>query len=214
MAMTIRVLFADYLVRQRGTAPIRGGQAVQFVQDRATFRDFQGGALDRTDNPLDLAITGEGFFVVDTQRGERFTRAGRFSLAPYGRIVDGQGNALQGRGGRPLVVPMAASQVVVRGDGTVVTPEGPVGQVRLVRFADTQRLRAEGAHHYASDVPPEDVPGPAIVQGALEHSNVSPILETTRMMEELRDFQFASQLVEAEGDRQRSAIDRILRRAT
>jgi flagellar basal-body rod protein FlgF len=206
------VLFADHLVRQRNVDPVRGGQVVHYVQDRATFRDFAPGALTKTDNPLDIAISGDGYFVVDTPRGERFTRAGRFALTPDRRIVDSDGNALLDRTGQPLVIPPTAGQITVRGDGSVTTELGPVGQIRVVRFASDQALRAEGAHLYAADEPPQLVASPALLQGSLEGANVSPVLETTQMMADLRKFQFISQLVEGEGERQRSAIERILRR--
>jgi flagellar basal-body rod protein FlgF len=76
------VQFSDFLVRQTGTAQPPGGRTVQMVQDRATYRDFSQGQLTKTGNQLDLSLRGDGFFVVQTSNGERYTRAGRFSLSP------------------------------------------------------------------------------------------------------------------------------------
>jgi flagellar basal-body rod protein FlgF len=84
----------------------------------------------------------------------------------------------------------------------------------VVRFADPQQLQAEGDRLFAAPpgVAPEAVARPALVQGAVEGSNVRPVVELTRMMEELREFQFVAQMAEREGERLGSAVDRLLRR--
>jgi len=88
-----------------------------------------------------------------------------------------------------------------------------LGRLRVVRFADEQGLRAEGDRHFnAAGQAPEEIARPQVVQGALEGSNVQSVLEMTRMMTELREFQFATQFLEREGERQQSAVDRLLRR--
>jgi flagellar basal-body rod protein FlgF len=81
----------------------------------------------------------------------------------------------------------------------------------VARPADPMRLQAEGDQLFNPGGPTEAVTNASIVQGTLEGSNVQPILETTRMMAALREFQFASQFVQAEADRQKEAVDRILR---
>src|ERR1700712_2019388 len=83
-----RVLFSDWLSRQTGADSPRGGRVVAFVQDRATYRDQQAGPLQATGNPFDVAISGEGYFSVETPRGPRLTRAGRFTPMPDGRLGD------------------------------------------------------------------------------------------------------------------------------
>ena len=90
------LVFSDYLVRQTGINTPPGGQNVQMVQDRTTYRDFSQGQFSKTGNPLDLALQGDGFFVVSTPHGERYTRAGRFSLSPSGQVVDMSGNPVLG----------------------------------------------------------------------------------------------------------------------
>ena len=72
--------------------------------------------------------------------------------------------------------------------------------------------QAEGDRLFASDTPPEAVDRPTLVQGAVEGSNVRPILEMTRMTEELREFQFTAQFAEREDERIRNALDRILKK--
>ena len=207
-----RPVFGTYVEQSRGAEP-PGGRAVAFSQDRATWRDASPGGLVRTGNPLDIAIPGEGFFAVETPRGERFTRAGRFTLDGGGRVVDQDGHAVLGSAG-PIVLPPGASRIEVLGDGTVRTEAGAAGQLRIVRFEDQQALRAEGDRLLAAPdgTAPLPVERPGLVQGAVEGSNVRPVLEMTRMTDELRHFQFVAQLAEREGERLQTAVERILRR--
>jgi flagellar basal-body rod protein FlgF len=209
-----RPLFGAVLERQMTEMP-PGGRDLAFAQDRATWRDAAPGPLARTGNPLDLAIAApEGFFAVETPRGERFTRAGRFTLDGDGRIADPDGNAVLGRDGQPLRVGPGDTRLDILGDGTVRSENGALGQIRVVRFEDPQRLSAEGDRLLAApaEMPAQPVERPGIVQGAMEGSNVRPVLELTRMTEDTRQFQMVAQMAEREGERLGSAVERILRR--
>ena len=207
-----RPVFAHALERQRDIAGPGGARAVSYALDRATWRDSAPGAIATTGNPLDIAIRGEGYFVVETQEGERFTRAGRFALDAQRRLVDAQGNPVLGTAGTPIGFAAGDTRIEIRGDGTVRSENGILGQLRVVRFEADQALRAEGDRLYASDAPPLPVERPNLVQGALEGSNVSAVLEMTRLTAELREFQFATQFAEREGERLQGAVERILRR--
>jgi len=210
-----RPLFGTVLERQMDAQVPFSGRDLAFAQDRATWRDTAPGPLATTGNPLDLALADpDGFFAVQTPRGERFTRAGRFSLDGEGRVVDAEGNRVLSAEGQPMQVAQGDSRIEVMGDGTLRTENGPVGRFRVVRFADRQQLNAEGDRLF---VAPEAMPGeplerPGVVQGAVEGSNVRPVIEITRMTEELREFQFVAQMAEKESERLGSAVDRILRR--
>ena len=207
-----RVVFADWLSRQAGTDAPRGGQAVAFMQDRATYREQQAGPLQHTGNPLDLALGGDGYFTVDTPRGPRLTRAGRFAPMPDGRLGDADGNALLDRAGQPIRLSAADTTLTVTADGSISSQNGRLGRIGVVQPADPSRMAAEGARLLRADTPTAPVAQPRMVQGAVEDSNVQPILETTRMMNDLRQFQFTSQLVQGEADRMQSAIDKLTRR--
>ncbi|WP_043343241.1 flagellar basal-body rod protein FlgF [Belnapia moabensis] len=200
-----RPLFAAHLARS-------GSERIAYSLDSATWRDTRTGPIATTGNPLDLALQSEGFFVVETRGGERYTRAGRFTLDATGRLTDPSGNAVLGTAGTPITFGPGDTRIEIQGDGTVRSENGVVGQLRVVRFADPQRLRAEGERLYAADDQPEPIPRPQVVQGAVEGSNVSPMAEITRLTTDVRDFQFATQFAEREGDRLQNAIDRILRR--
>ncbi len=204
-----RVLFADWLASQAGTDGSRLGRPVSFVQDRATYRDAAPGTMQHTGNPLDLAIGGDGFFTVDTPRGPRLTRAGRFSPQADGKLTDNGGNALLDTAGQPIRLSPADVNIRVTADGTIASENGSIGRVGVVAPADLARMQAEGGATLRADSATAAVDQPRIIQGAVEDSNVQPIIEVTRMMASLRSFQFTSQLVEAESQRQQSAIDKL-----
>ena len=203
-----RVVFSDWLVRAQGaTAP--GNATIAFTQDRATYRDTQTGPLQHTANPLDLAIGGDGYFSVQTPNGVRLTRAGHFSTSANGDIVDGQGNALLTTTGGRMRLTATDREVTIASDGTVTSNNGNIGRIGIVRPDNDQTLRAEGGQLSSTSMPTKPIPIPKLIQGAIEGSNIQPTLELTRMMSDLREFQFTSELVQAEADRQRSAIDKL-----
>jgi flagellar basal-body rod protein FlgF len=112
--------------------------------------------------------------------------------------------------GKPIVVSQTDTRISIAGDGTVSSENGQLGKVGVVKPADPMQLTAEGNTLFRSASPTAAVASPGIVQGSIEDSNVQPILETTRMLEGLRQFQFISQFIQAEGDRQQSVIDKLL----
>ncbi|MCB4823714.1 flagellar basal-body rod protein FlgF [Roseicella aerolata] len=189
------------------------GASTAYSIDRATWRQATPGPLTTTGNPLDVALRGEGFFAVETPGGEeRYTRAGRFGLSPDGRLVDAEGNAALDARGTPIVIGPGDTRIEIQGDGTIRSENGPLGQLRVVRFEAPQKLRAVGDRLFAAEEAPQPVERPGVVQGAVEGSNVRPVLEMVRMTEEVREFQLATSFAEREGERLQTAVERILRR--
>ena len=207
-----RTLFSDWLSKQSGADAPRGGRSVSFVQDRATYRDQGAGPMQHTGNPLDLALGGEGYFSVDTPRGPRLTRAGRFTPMADGRVGDSEGNALLDTTGKPIRVGAADQNITITADGTVSSENGRIGKIGVVRPSDPMRVTAEGARTFRADTDTVPVAQPQVVQGVVEDSNVQPVLEMTRMMADLREFQFTTQFVQGEADRLQSSIDKITQR--
>ena len=204
-----RTLFSDWLNRARGVDAPRGGAVQASVQDRATYRDAAAGPMQRTGNPFDLALSGPGFFTVQTANGPRLTRAGRFGPMPDGTIANGDGEPLLDNAGAPMKVAPGDTGVSVTADGIVTGQSGRIGRIGVVQPGDLNRMTAEGGRTMRADTATAPVPTPHVVQGMLEGSNVQPVLEMTRMMTTLREFQFASQFVQGESERQQSAIDKL-----
>jgi flagellar basal-body rod protein FlgF len=129
---------------------------------------------------------------------------------PDGTLADSSGNPVLDSNGKPIQIPPTDTQVSITADGSINTESGPIGKIGVVQPSDPMKLRAEGATNFVSDAPTSPVATPGIVQGTMEESNVQPVLEVTRMLDNERQFQFVTQLVQAEGDRQQSAIDKLL----
>ena len=209
----LRPVFNDVMASTRGVGSLRGDRAMSLPNDRATWRDMTPGTLQTTGNPLDLALGGEGFFSVETARGERYTRGGRFSIGANGRMVDQEGNAVLDTQDRPITFSAQDTQITITGDGIIRSENGRIAELKVVRFANPQNLVAEGDRLF--DPKEEEVivaDQPNVVQGMLEASNIKPVLELTRLTAEMREFQFATQFADREGERITTAVERILRR--
>jgi flagellar basal-body rod protein FlgF len=171
------------------------------------------GTLQTTGNPLDVAIDGEGFFVVETPKGERYTRAGRFSIGANGRLVDQEGNTVLDSRDRPISFSAQDTQIEITKTGVIQSENGEIATLRLVRFDNSQNLMAEGNRLFdAQNEAPVPVERPKVLQRALEGSNVSPVLEITRLTAEMREFQYASMFSERENERINNSVERIMRR--
>ncbi len=208
---TERMMFSDFLVHQHGARTV-GDSTLVYAQDRASYRDRQPGPLAHTANPLDLALGSDGYFTVKTQAGPRLTRAGHFGLGPDGTVVDDAGNALLDAGGQSIRASPADTALTVTSDGMLASENGPIATIGVVTPVDPLRLKDEGGRlSNASETSTAKTVAPRVMQGAIEESSVQPTVEVTQMMTELREFQFVTQFIQGEGDRQQNAIDKILR---
>jgi flagellar basal-body rod protein FlgF len=204
-----RMVFADWLSPQQNTTSPKGDRTLAFTQDRATYRDQAEGTLNQTGNPLDIAIGGSGYFTVQTANGPRLTRSGRFELQADGTIVDAAGNALLDANSQKLKVGATDTNLNVTADGGISSQNGPIGKIAIVTPANPNGMTAEGGRLFNPGGPTTPVAVPKLIQGTVEDSNVQPIGELVRMMDTERNFQFATQFVEAEGQRHQTAIDKI-----
>ena len=177
-----------------------------FVRDLATVRDASDGRLAETGNALDLALRGEGYFVVSTADGDRYTRNGHFRLDDGGRLINEDGLPVQGLGGGPLVFAPEDASIEIAGDGTISSERGQIGKLRVVRFDDPSAMRAAGGGLGTSEAAPQDVAQPQVLQGTIEKSNVEPILEMERLIRVQRAYDQAKQLVDREDERIRKMI--------
>ncbi|GFZ77603.1 flagellar basal-body rod protein FlgF [Elstera cyanobacteriorum] len=206
-----QTLFQEYLART-GTPGNR--QMVSYTQDIGTFRDFSEGTLSSTGNPLDVALRGDAFFTVGHPAQNMYTRNGVFHLDANGQIVTADGYPILAENGQPISVPQnERGQILIDSQGTVsfTTQNGiqDLGRLALVRFNDQQAMRPAGSSMYATDQEALPAPETVVAQGYIESSNVKPVLEVTQMLEIMRDYQSLQKLIDAEGDRQTSAITKI-----
>ena len=150
--------------------------------------DLSPGNLTETGNPLDLAMEGEGFFVIDTPAGERLVRSGSFRLDATRQLVDGQGNPLLSENG---AVRIPANGVVeIDSTGVVNVAGKPLARLRVERVANGVDLQHEGGTHFVPDASRADVPATErrLKQGFLEESNVNTMLAMTDMISVLHRY--------------------------
>jgi len=204
-----RLVFSDFLLRTRGRDLPPGGETVTFTQDRASYRDQAAGPITHTANTLDLALGGDGYFMVETPSGTRLTRAGHFELNASSNIVNSDGHPLLDTGGQKIQLSAADTTITISADGTISTENGRVGRIGVVRPADPLRMKPEGGRLFVAEGTPLPVDKPRVIQGAIEQSNISPVIELTRMMRELREFEFTSKMVQSDSARQQNAIDKL-----
>ncbi len=201
-----RVQFSEFLDRP---AP---RERMSMVIDRAVMRDTSQGPLNATGNELDLAIQGDGYFVVDTLQGQRYTRAGRFQLDDAGQLTTLSGLPVLGENGQPIAIPEGTSSVRVDQEGSLYL-NGDVqaaGRIDLVSFEREQELLEVGGGLYAADQEPQPAPAETkLQQGVIEGSNVVPVVEMTQMIETLRDYQRVTRFGQNEHQRLQKMIQRL-----
>ena len=204
-----QVSFKQALSGARATAT-----SPRFVTRSGTGVDSSQGSMTTTGRPLDVAIKGEGYFVVKTAAGERYTRAGQLDIGSDGLLRTKAGDALLGTDNRTISMKGAASgDARVEGDGTVRAGGSSVGKLKIVTF--TGPLSKEGAQVLRADAAsgaPTVVSAPSIEMGALEMSNVSVVHAMVDMVTATRAFDACEKVIEAFSDADRKAATTLMGR--
>ena len=160
--------------------------------------DFTAGKLQNTGNPFDLAISGDGFFVVESGGRTLYTRGGQFHRADDGKLLTPDGGVLQSLSGDVVI---DGNDFTVLADGTVQQAGQPVTQIAVADFEDKGGLKPAGAGLFAA--PPgmaRSVAAPQIRQGMIETSNVSSSDEMTAMMAALRSAETGQRVIQVYDD--------------
>ena len=210
-------MFEEYLnTNAREDNFIGADRRVSYVQDRGTFRDIGQGPMEPTNNPLDMAISGNAFFAVQANGGERYTRDGKFSLNSTGQLMTSDGNLVLGTGG-PIVFQPTDHDINVAADGTVTVLEGTAktdsirGKIRMVEFDDPAKLTKLGANLYGagSANQQQTASKSTLQQGYIEKSNVNSVGEMSRMVEVMRSYTAIANLLQQQSDLHKSAIEKL-----
>jgi flagellar basal-body rod protein FlgG len=160
--------------------------------------DLTQGKLSDTGNPLDIAISGDGFFQVRMDNQLFYSRSGQFRLAEDGRVITPQGYTLQQAGGGDLVLDRAAVEIMA--NGTVLDGDRPVARIGVFKPGGGSAIEAlDGStFRFAGDA--EEVGDPLLRQGMVETSNVSVGDEMVTMMTALRQAESGARLVQTYDD--------------
>lgn len=198
------------LVEKPATANEDPGK-IAFVDGWMLQRDFSVGPLTRTGNPLDAAIEGDGFFVVQTDNGEAYTRDGGFAIDGEGRLITRSGHVVVGEGG-PIAIDPEAGDIQIRADGAVVQNDVEAGRLRIVAFDTPEALEKLGQNLWgASDEATRAPDTIKIAGGFLEQSNVNPIAELTQMISISQQYQSVARIISQSDELRASSIEKLAR---
>jgi flagellar basal-body rod protein FlgF len=200
--------FQEYLANAQPAEGESGAHALSFVENAGVVRDMTPGHIDVTNSPFNFAVNGQGYFAVQTADGERYTRDGSFTLNAQGRLSTADGDAVEGEGG-DITVTQDDGDIHVAKDGTVSGAKGQLGKIKLVSFDDERALVKEGSNDYSTTQLPKSASAATIEQGAIERSNVEPVVEISNMIEIMRAYQATTSLTESQEQLKRNAIDRL-----
>ena len=190
---------------------IDGPDRVAFVDEWALGRDFTQGVLNHTGRPLDMALEGEGFFTLQTEAGERFTRDGRFTLNALGELTASDGAQVLDDNGQPIVLDPEGGEITIDATGTISQGGQPGQRLGLAAFEDAAVLQKTGDNRFSAPEDAErmaDAP-PLVRQGHSESSNVRAMTEITRMMEVSRAYASVTRMIRDTDELSRKAIERL-----
>lgn len=183
-----RISFGSELNKEEETADNLVQKAAQYGKKVQQAYNWDKGSIYRTENPLDIAIQSDGFFVVDTEAGERFTRGGTFSLSSEGMIVTQQGFPVMGDSG-PIQIGSGETPVISK-DGSVLVNGQSVGKLKIVDFEDRNKLKLEGQNLFSAvGTDTKELSNVVVAQGYLENSNVNMVRNLTRIIEVSRAYE-------------------------
>jgi flagellar basal-body rod protein FlgF len=201
------IVFSAYLSNEGHRSKIA------YAQDLGEFQDFSSGSFQYTGNSLDMAIEGDGFFVVETPLGPRYTRAGNFRINAENTLVNPQGHPVLGAGGQQIQFQQEDRDIAVGADGSIIVDGEERGALDIVQFEDNQKLQTASGTLFKSDETPQPATDVKVSQGVIETSNVEPISEISRMIMVLRRVSNTSQYIETSYDLQRKAQETLARQS-
>lgn len=196
------LIFSEYIAALAGDDPSLS-MALGNVRDTR----LDQAPLTETGGSFDLAIEGDGFFMIEGPEGPLLTRAGSFTPSDTGELVTFDGLRLLDAGGAPVFVPPDARAVAIAADGTISADDRPLTEIGLYLPADpTDLSRRDGVRFDAPGGTLPVIEGARILQGFLEKSNVDPIAEVTRMIEIQRAYEQGQTFLDREDERIRGVI--------
>lgn len=204
-----------YLVERQYELQHLDGTSTDYANDIATMRKMENGSLINSDNPFNFAIIGDGFFAVETNKGERYTRDGNFTLNYERVLVTMDGDNVLSPEKEKIILPANAKNVVVKNSGQLVVDNVAVEKIAVVRFENNNMLLQEGGSLYkhSKDELPITLDSTdhdfKIMQGFLESSNVNKIVQLTRLLEVQRDVTYTSTLLNQYNDLSKSVVSKL-----
>ena len=170
--------------------------------------DYGQGGLRSTGNPLDVALSGRGYFTVETSNGTRYTRAGAFSLNADGELVDSNGYTVQGDAG-PITIP--PGDVTISEAGTIIVNGQEIGKLKVIDFEESDALVKQGENLFKASAGATECPAPqtSMRQGFLEDSNVNVVQEMVEMIKLQNTYQTSARVLMAQDESLNKAVNDV-----
>ncbi|MGE0664429.1 MAG: flagellar basal-body rod protein FlgF [Hyphomonadaceae bacterium] len=182
---------------------------IRFVRDIGIMHQMAQGPIAMTGNPLDVALEGDGFIMVEGPNGPLYTRDGAFTLTGEGRLVTSDGRAVLSSGGAPIVLDPQGDTPSIGRDGAIRVAGVEAGRIGVASFAAPGALSKVGDNLWDAQGQQPGEFGGVVLQGALEGSNVRPVVELTRLIEISRAYQSAAKIVSGADELRQRAIERL-----
>ncbi|MFD1695848.1 flagellar basal-body rod protein FlgF [Roseibium aestuarii] len=182
---------------------------VSFASAGTEYISRQGGAIEQTDNPLDLAIDGEAWFALRTPQGVVYTRDGRLRMDAEGTLRSVNGHPILDAGGLPIQLDPEAGPPLVSQSGEVRQGEDQVAAIGVFEIDPATKLVRQENSGVVPDLPAtpvQEFTRTAIRQGYVEGANVNPIREMTKLIMITRAFEGVTKMIDASGEAQQTAI--------
>ena len=188
----------------------RAGEAPSLSMGYGNTRvvDLQQAGLTQTRAPFDLAIEGDGFFMIATPQGQQLTRSGAFTPGPDGTLLTDDGYQVLDGGGSAIFVPPDARNVAVAQDGTVSADGVPLARIGLWQPSDPMSLTHQSGTRFSANGV-QTAEGATILQGYLEDSNVDPLQEVASMIAVQRAYELGQSFMDREDERARNVIQTL-----
>lgn len=178
----------------------------------ANVASHAGGALKSTENPLNVAIEGDGFFVVAAPQGVRYTRDGAFRLNDQNQLVTADGYRVRGQNGATIAAVDPAGSLTIDSAGRVFSGAQEVGRLEVASFANRGQLVKEGANLFRAPdnggLQAEPFAG-KVRQGALEASNVNVVQEMVNLITSYRAYEIHSKAVQTQDALADKAVNEV-----
>lgn len=174
------------------------------------WTDLSQGVLRDTGNPLDVALSGHGFFAVNGPSGPLYTRNGNFRLSPAGVLTTADGYPVRGASGVPLAL-QSGQSVEISSDGTIHQNGTVAGKLEIVDFTSPDGLVKQGANYFRTGEASPAVPtvGASVEQGKLEDSNTGSAEAAVRLVSVMRQFETLQKAIGLAADMNRQAIEQV-----
>lgn len=205
-----REFYGTYVSEAALEAGDGNGNVLPVVEKNWT--DFSQGTLIQTNNPLDLAISGQGFFAVDGPTGPLYTRSGSFRIAKDGQIENQEGYKLRVRtpDGRPIKLD-STKPVDIATDGTINQDAQPLGRLETYQFDNGSAIRKRGSSYFQWTDPgaPKPLSASEVRQGMVEASNVPVADAAVRLVSVMRQFETLQKAMSIGSEMNRHSIEEV-----